>query len=64
MVIFILLAKAITAENGFSIIADELRKLSCFKFEKKEKSVFIPEWKKIGVPETDIYFKALQSSWE
>ena len=64
MVIFILLVKTITVKNGFSIIANELRKLSCFKFKKKEKLAFTPEWKKVGVAEADIYFKALQSSWE
>ena len=64
VVIFILLVKATIVENGFSIIADELRKLTCFKFKKKEESAFTPEWKKIGAAEADIYFKALQSSWE
>lgn len=43
---------------------EELRRLICLKFKKKEESAFTPEWRKIGAAEADIYFKALQSSWE
>jgi len=53
-----------TTKNGFSFVFEELRRLICFKFKKKEKLAFTPEWKKVGVAEADIYFKALQSSWE
>lgn len=31
---------------------------------KERKNLFIPEWKKEGANEADIYFKSLQSSWE
>ena len=51
-------------KNGFSFVFEELRRLICLKFKKKEESAFTPEWKKIGAAEADIYFKALQSSWE
>ena len=57
-------AKIASTKNGFSFVFEELRRLVCLKFNKKEESAFTPEWKKIGVAEADIYFKALQSSWE
>jgi len=43
------------------VVVDEVKKLF---YKKKKTSIFIPEWKKEGANEADIYFKSLQSSWE
>ena len=59
---FVLFVKAASVEDGFAQIVDEIRTL--FSLKTMKNAVFVPEWRKSGTAEADIYFRALQSSWE